>query len=230
MNRLLVTIRWDIQLQTRHGFYYVALVLILLWSTILAWLPGESLAWIFPAFVVNHLVIGAFYFMGGLVLLEKGEGTLQAQLVTPLRTAEYLLSKWFTLTLLAVLETVLLVWLTYRLQVQIVWLLAGVVAASGLFCLTGFLAVIRYPSLNEYLLPSFLLVSLLTLPLISYAGFEETWLFYLHPLQAVLLLLQAAFQETAVWQLLYSLLYTTLWISFLFRRSQFALQQYVQEA
>ncbi len=36
-------------------------------------------------FVLGNMTIGTFYFMAGLVLLEKGDGVLEGLIVTPLR-------------------------------------------------------------------------------------------------------------------------------------------------
>ena len=48
--------------------------------------------------IMGNLVIGTFYFMGGLVLLEKDEGSLEARVTTPLKPTEYLSAKVLTLT------------------------------------------------------------------------------------------------------------------------------------
>ena len=66
-----------------------------------------SLWW--PPVILENLVVNSFYFMAGLVLLEKREGTLEAQIVTPLKTGEYLLSKAISLGLLSVLESFLII-------------------------------------------------------------------------------------------------------------------------
>ncbi|MDX1414924.1 MAG: hypothetical protein R3293_12085, partial [Candidatus Promineifilaceae bacterium] len=100
MTRLASSMKWDARLQWRNGFYYAALIVIIVWTLLLSQIPNtlasigsSSLAWLLPAAVLGNLLIGTFYFMGGLLLLEKGEGTLEAQIVTPLRSSEYLISK-----------------------------------------------------------------------------------------------------------------------------------------
>lgn len=230
MKRILATIKCDIQLQTRHGFYYASAFFILLWSVLLTSLPAQGLAYILPAFIANHLVINTFFFIGGLVLLEKGEGSLLAQAVTPLRSKEYLISKLVTLVGLALAENVALVSLGYGGRFNEVWLIAGISGTAVLFCLVGFLVVIRYSSVNEYMFPSFLYLAVLNIPLLPYAGVGEAWMFYWHPVQAPLILLQAAFTETAVWQILFALGYTLLWLGLLLRASQQAFHKFVVRA
>ena len=92
-------------------------------------------------------------------------------------------------------------------------LLATVLALSAaLFCLYGFLVVARYDSINEYLFPSMLYTSVLSLPLLDYFGVWETPLMYLHPVQAPLVLLEAAFRPVAAWEVAYGVLYGLAWV------------------
>lgn len=228
MKRLLATIRWDIQLQYRNGFYYAAAVVVVLWAALLSQAPGRgNLAWLLPALVLNNVLINAFYFIGGLVLLEKGEGTLEAQVVTPLRAGEYLVAKVITLTLLSLVENLVIVSLTVGLRFHIFPLVAGVVLSAAIFSLVGFVAVARYDSINEYLFPSMLYATLLLLPLFPYVGIGESWWFYPHPVQAALVLLQATFQPVSAWQIVYGLLYAALWLGLCFGASRRAFYRFV---
>ena len=78
-----------------------------------------------------------------------------------------------------------------------------------MFCtLFGFVAVSRYDSITEYLLPSGLYTLVLTLPLIHYFGLWEHWIWYLVPTQAPLLLMKGAFEPIETWQIVYGLGYS----------------------
>jgi fluoroquinolone transport system permease protein len=113
MKRLLAALGCDARLQFRNGFYYAAALVAGVMAVGLGqlgrWLPGINLGWLAPGFIVSNMLLGTFYFMGGLVLLEKGEGTLEAQVVTPLRSREYLASKVITLAGLALVENLVIV-------------------------------------------------------------------------------------------------------------------------
>ena len=236
MKRLVATIRCDVQIQFRNGFYYATAFVLVIWALLLHQLHSQSLDvttrlnltldWLLPAVVLNNLVITTFYFVGGLVLLEKSQGTLQAQVVTPLRTGEYLFSKVITLSALALIHNLIIVMLIEGLTWSIVPLITGITLASIIYVLVGFVAVARYDSVNEYLLPSMLYTGVLLMPLVYAAGWE-TWLLYLHPLQAPLVLMQAGFQSMEVWQFVYGLLYSALWIAIAYRFSQDAFQRFV---
>ena len=109
MKRLLSTMRWDIQLQFRNSFYYASAFVAVVLIIMLKQLPDINWALWWPVVIMENLVINAFYFMAGMLLLEKGEGTLEAQIVTPLRPWEYLTSKVLTLGALSLLETFVVV-------------------------------------------------------------------------------------------------------------------------
>lgn len=220
MKRLAATFLCDVRLQYRNGFYYAAAVVTALAGLLLARLAAGTqdglVAWLLPAVIVNNLLINTFYFVGGLVLLEKGEGTLEAQVVSPLRASEYLGAKVGTLLLLSLVENVSLAWLVAGPDLSLPALVAAISLAAGFYTLAGFAIVARYESLNEYLLPSFLFISLLALPLLPYFGIGTApWIqraAYLHPLQPVLLLLQGGFGPLATGESAYVLLAGSLWL------------------
>ncbi|MFZ0547979.1 MAG: hypothetical protein WAM60_21215 [Candidatus Promineifilaceae bacterium] len=210
--RLYNTILWDIRLQFRNGFYYAAAVVGVMAVLLLSQLPKETLAWALPILVLGNLLMNGFYFVSGLVLLEKGEGTLEAQIVTPLRNQEYLFAKVATLTALSLLENMTIVALTYGFGPYLFKVLVGLLLAAPLYTLFGFVVVVRYDAVNEFLLPSIVFASLLSLPMITYLGANLSWPIFLHPLEGSLLWLTAAFQPVPGWQLSLSLLYSAAWI------------------
>lgn len=212
MTRLLVTAAWDVRLQLRNGFYYATGIMIMFWIVLLRLLPEHILRPLMPPLVLVNLVINTFYFVGGLVLLEKREGTLQAQVVTPLRIWEYLTAKVATLALLSLAENLLIVLALFGTSVDLLPVAVGIAAASALFTLAGLMAVARFDSINEYLLPSMLYVMVLIAPLLaSFAG-PGIWPLYLHPLQAPLVLLQAGFRPEPVGRLLYGVIFSLAWM------------------
>lgn len=195
--RLAAAAAGDARLQLRQGFYYAAGFVLVVLIAVGRELPADALAWLLPVIVLANVQVNGFYFLAGLVLLEKAEGTLEAQVVTPLRPAEYLASKVTTLTALSVVENVLLVLATRGAGAVSAPLVAGIVLATVLFCLAGFLAVARHDSINELLMPSFLYTAVLSLPLVPYFGLVESRFFDLHPLQAPLLLMAEPFAMVA---------------------------------
>ncbi len=230
-SRLLATARLDTQLQLRNGFYYAVAFFLACWFVVLTQLPAVvDWGFVLPAVILGNLSMVSFYFIGGLVLLEKGEGTLHAQVVTPLGDREYLASKIVTLAALSLVEHVVLVGSVLGWDVNPLALVAGVSVASVLYSLCGFLSVARYDSINEYLLPSALYVAVLQIPLIHYFGIWDGWPMYLHPMQAPLVLIRGAFQPLAAWEWIYGVVYSGLALGVLFWWCQRAFGRFVVAA
>lgn len=231
MNRLLATLRCDVRLQFRNGFYLAATLVAVFMAVALRqlahWFPEVDLGWWLPGLVLSNMLINTFYFIGGLVLLEKGEGTLEAQVVTPLRSREYLASKMITLAGLAFAENFIIVGAGSGLRFALGPLALGVALMTALFGLYGFLVVAGYDSINEYLFPSFWYSVILLLPLVDYYGVWRSWLFYIHPVQAPLLILRSAFQPIEMWQWIYSLLYGGAWLAMMVALSERAFRRFV---
>ena len=234
--RLLSTVWCDIRLQFRNGFYYATAFVTLAYALLISQLNGGSeinLVTLFPVVVLDSMVVGTFYFVAGLVLLEKGDGTLEAQVVSPLRPVEYLASKVITLTLLTTAQYLVLTILFAGLSLGTLAFTAGVVLASTMYVLTGFISVARYTSISEYLVPSIPYTGFLLLPLVVYAlGLGQgttflSYLIYVHPLEAPLKLLQIAFLPVEAWQLAYGVLYSGLWIYLLGRLSLWSFGRFV---
>lgn len=227
MKRLLATMSCDVRLQLRNGFYWAVAFLLAAFAVVISQLPDFDWGPLLPALVLGNLVVATFMFMGGLVLLEKDEGTLEAQIVTPLGTGGYLTSKVVTLTALSIAENVAIVLLVYGFGFRALPLVLGIVLASAIYCLVGFVAVARYDSINEYLFPSMLYTVVFALPFLHYAGVWPSPLMYLHPLQAPLVILGGMVEPLAAWEWIYGVLYSVLWIALAFLWSRRTFQRFV---
>jgi fluoroquinolone transport system permease protein len=168
--------------------------------------------------------------MAGLVLLERGERTLEAQIVTPLRVEEYLGSKLVTLTALSIAEHLVIALIAVGTDFRPVPLVLGVVLASCLYCLAAFPAAVRYGSINEMIFPTVLWTLLFALPIIQYAGVWHSPLMYLHPFQAPLVILRGAVDDLRPWEWVYGVGYGTLWIALAFLWCRRAFRRFVVTA
>ena len=229
MHRLSATIRLDLQLQARNGFYHAVAFVLACWFILLTRLPDIDWSKVLPAVVFGNLVMVNFYFVAGLVLLEKGEGTLAAQAVTPLSGWEYLLSKVLTLTALSLVEQFAIVWSAHGNRFALVPMGTGIALAGVLYTLVGFLLVARYRSINEFLLPSVPCLLLLSLPLLQYFDLWGTWILYLHPFTSPLALMSGAFRPIPAWQSAGGALYATAWAGLLLLASLRAFDRFIVE-
>jgi fluoroquinolone transport system permease protein len=97
MKRLLATFKLDVLNQYRQGIYIVSVAMLVILGGLAYVLPKEA-GTIMPMILLTNMAIATFVFLGGYVLMEKGEGTLEGMMISPLRSNEYLLSKITTLT------------------------------------------------------------------------------------------------------------------------------------
>ncbi len=230
MNRLAATFKHDTRIQYRQGFYAASLFVMVTLAVLVTFVP-DSFGVVLPAVLLTNMVIVTFVFIGGLLLLEKGQKTLEGLVVTPLRPSEYLASKVVTLTMLAIAENLVITILAYSngllAHVNWGWMLLGSLISGLLYTLFGFMTVIRYDSLNEYLMPMVGVTLVLELPGFVCFGMPEYWILYVLPTHGALILFRAAIESMEPWQLIYAVVYPTLWSITLFWMGRRALPQYV---
>jgi fluoroquinolone transport system permease protein len=190
MRRLAATVATDLRLQYRNGFYLATAFVLVISIVLVRALPRDIAALFLPVVIIGNVLINAFYFAGGLLLLERSEGTLLAQAVTPLRHAEYLAAKVATLTALCLLEGLLLAAATFGADSWLLPMAVGIMLIAALFCLTGIALVLPYRSINEFLLPSVLYSFALSIPLLGLIGVASPSWYVLHPMYGPMRLLQ----------------------------------------
>jgi fluoroquinolone transport system permease protein len=211
MTRLWTSVRWDITLQMRHGFYSVYAIVTTLYVLLLWQLPAASVPWLLTLTVFSDPAILGFYFIGGLILLEKAERTLDGIVVTPLRTWEYIASKVVSLALLATVVVLVLALVIKPTTTDYALLVLGTILTAVFNTLIGFVAVAHCRTLNQYILSAMVYFVPLNLPVMSYLGLFDTPLFWLLPARASLLLIGGAFQPIAAWQIGYAVLLLLAW-------------------
>jgi fluoroquinolone transport system permease protein len=97
----------------------------------------------------------------------------------------------------------------------------------SIYVLYGFFVVARYDTINEFLLPSVLWTFGFSFPLLYYFDILTGWWMFLHPIQAPLVILQAAFESIPVWQMVYGVGYSALWIGITLYAALRAFDRYV---
>ena len=212
MRRVAATVATDVRLQFRNGFYFATALVVVVSTLLLRWLPAEATRLILPVVILENVLMNTFYFVSGLLLLERGEGTFAAQSVTPLRDVEYLGSKLITLTALSLAESLIIAAAVIGLDARLVLMALGIALSAVLFCLAGVALVARYDSVNEFLMPSVLYTFVLTLPVLGVLGVGPPEWYMPHPMQGPLALLQIDVPMTPGW-LAYAIGYPIVWIA-----------------
>lgn len=208
MKQLLSTIYCDFLIQIRNGFYTATIFVLILVVLGLTRLPKVDWGWLMPITILIYMNMTAYYFIAAQVLLEKDEGVSIIRAVMPFSPLHYLCSKIITLGFLAVIEGAVLAVVVYGFNFNWLPFISGIMLAAAFYALVGFISVTSYNSLEEYLLPSVMYGALASLPLITGLAQFENPLLFLHPMQAVLIILQSAFAPVEPALLVYGVLYS----------------------
>lgn len=193
--RTWVALRRDLRLQWRQGFWLayalVCLAYVLVLQLFASDPAGLGLRGLLTKLVLfsDPSVLG-FFFIGGLMLLERSEGTLDGGFASPLRVQEWMLAKLGSLTLLAVFSSFAIALPLCGSSVRPLWLLAAIIPTSTCFVLVGIVAGTRFSTVNRYLLGGGLLSMPLLLPMLAPLGIWDTPAFELLPSGAALALLE----------------------------------------
>lgn len=220
MSRLTATIRVDVRQQARQYFYVVSVLVVLSCVAVSRLLLGPELTRLFlPVFFLGAVSSTTWMFVGSLVLLERADNILNGLWVTPLRLEEYLLSKTFTLTALAVAESAALTILGLGLHLHWPLLILGLIAMSVVYTLAGLAIVARHTEVTDFLIPaSVAVLGVVQLNFLDYFDVVPApwrYVFYLWPTQGPLILLEAAFYPVAWGDLVYAVAASGIFIAVL---------------
>jgi fluoroquinolone transport system permease protein len=212
-------LRWDVVLQARNGFYWASAFVILVIGGLLLAVPEAARAneavWV-PAILAVNLPITTFFFMAGLMLLERDEGTLTALAVSPFTPGGYLATRTVTLTALAAVETIVLVLVAFDATPSWLFVFSGTAALGVIYTGIGAVVATRYASVNALLLPASLVVTLLLAPLLAHVGVAPHSLFVLHPVEPALALMRAGYVSADVGELAFGAVGSLAWGAVIF--------------
>ena len=215
MRRLVATMRRDVILQARYGLYAVSVLVVAALGALLMALPSPTpemaVTWV-PVFVTGNLIVTTFFFMAASVLLERDEGTITATVITPLRDLEYLASKTATLAMLGLLENGAIVLYVFGWPRGPARFAGAVLLLGGVYGLLGFVSVVRYASINRWLMPSVVWIILLLAPLLSHFGMLDGRVLLWHPVEPAMALLRASYGPVSEATAAYGWIGATGWV------------------
>jgi fluoroquinolone transport system permease protein len=210
MSRLAATTRLDMVVQVRSKLYAIAVgMAVLLGVAMRILIPTDMIPNLMPLFYLMAVGNTAYVFVAGMVIFEKDEGTLDAQIVTPLRVEEYLAAKAVSLLVVVLIESVTVLFIAYGFTgYNPLLLLSGLLFMSLGLTWTGFVQVSRYDSVTDFIVYAVPVVLVLQLPALGLLGIVPSPVWYLIPTMAPALLMTAAFTPLPAWQMVYALVYS----------------------
>jgi len=148
--RILRMIQCDIRYQIKYGFYFLYGVISLLYIGILILLPDSLVRPVTALIIFSDPSALGFFFIGGMILLERGEGLHSYNAILPSTIQEYIISKVVSLSLLSSFVGLLIAGVVLDGEVNYVSLFVGVFLGAVIFSLAGLAVGSLSKSLNHY--------------------------------------------------------------------------------
>lgn len=195
--RLMNTFKNDIRFQVKYGFYFLYAFFSAVYIVLLRMTPAEYKGIVGSLIVLTDPAMLGIFFIGGIWLLEKGEGLHRFWRISPLHPIEYVLGKSVSLAALSTLSADLIVWLGMGRIYHVLYLSVGVFIGAVIFNLVGLIIATYAHSVNHYMLIAILPSIFVSIPPLLTA-FNFT-----HPVLEV-------FPGTALWHLIVNAMNTSL--------------------
>jgi fluoroquinolone transport system permease protein len=233
MSNLKNMLKWEYTLLYRYKIIHISILSVFLYFLTTQAIEDMNRPIFHSLLLFFDPALIGIMFVGALVLFEKSENVLQALVITPMKTDDYLLSKIISLTILSTISAALFVLLLNifsGIDFNVFYLAAGIILSSILLILLGFILVSRLKSINEYLMAMALVFLGLTFPpMLHLSGLYENAIFYLWPTQASLLIFRGVFNEAVLetWEITYGIVYQIVWIGILFLLARRAFYKHI---
>lgn len=192
----------DIRFQRKYGFYLVYAIFTAVYLLALAAVPERVRQTVAAVMIFSDPAALGLFFMGAIILLEKGQRVNCALAVSPIRVWEYTAAKLLSLALIGlVVGAVLAVAGGIR---SLPLCLTGVLPASFFCSACGLIAAMKSRTLNQFALfavpfelflmipPALLLFGVDTPVLMAHPGAAAAWLIYGDPPSGLLCVLSLA--------------------------------------
>lgn len=177
--RLRNAVRLDLLVQSRYLFPQIYLGLSVLYVLLFRYtLLSRWAADLLPVFLFSEPGLLGFYLAAAQLYFERGEGSLTAVVVTPLREEEYLLARAASMGLIATLAGGMIFGFVLGFDIRLALLLIPLFLTAALFTLAGVAVSAYFSEFTRFLMASFVLLIPVSLPVVSYFfGLGPDWLF-----------------------------------------------------
>ncbi len=141
----------DVRYQFKYGFYFLYLVMSLVYTGILLLVPAAVRREAAAVIIWSDPAALGFIFIGGILLLEKGEGLHSYIAIMPATTVEYVLAKMLSLSAISLLAGLIIATLGLKGQVDYMLLAVALPVGASIFTLLGLAVGVAARSVNHYL-------------------------------------------------------------------------------
>jgi fluoroquinolone transport system permease protein len=148
--RLARQLKTDILFQFRQGFYYAYIFITVFYGVIIMFLPTAYRQVTALFLILSDTSVLGFFFIGGVVLLEKRQSLLTNVAVTPLSISEYIASKCLSFLILITGSSLAVQACTGLIPENPALFVYAVVLSGTLYTLFGLMLGTLAKSLNQY--------------------------------------------------------------------------------
>lgn len=208
--RLYGALKTDMLFQFRSGFHLIYVVLTLIYILVIVQLPESWRSLVAPFMIFSDPTVLGFFFVGGLVMLEKEQGIIDLVMVSPLRIREYLMAKVLSLNIISLVAGTAIAIVT-GVEFNLLLLFLAITVTATFFTLLGFLLAIGSRSINQYFGKAIGGMMVIVLPCFSLVGFQYSWIFYTVPSVSAAKIFLVTFGQEDIKAMIACLIMMVLW-------------------
>ena len=154
MRAIVQIVQNDFTLQWRYRIIAAYAVVIAIYFVLIRLWGTQLPDWVVPALIYSDPAVLGFFFLGGLMMLERGENVRAALASSPMSAGQYLFAKSISLTAIALGAVLVLSLAAGRSFEALGLILFATTCASIFFIALGAMLAIRFKTVNAYLIGS----------------------------------------------------------------------------
>jgi len=209
--RAVSLLKHDILFQFRHRFYYAYFFILAVYYSIISNVSGVVKDFLTIFILFSDTTVLGFFFVGGLILLERDQNTLQSIFVTPVKVGEYLFSKTVSLTILSYFASVFIALTAFGFPDEFLLFSAGAILSSTFFIFTGIAIAVRSKTVNKYFFNAIVFTMIFFVPIVDFIGIFKSSLFMIFPTYATITLFSVLIKELTFFEKTASLISLLFW-------------------
>lgn len=152
---------YDMKFQYRYGFYFLYVLFTVLYIIVIGLLPNDFKEVIAKLLIYTDPATIGLFFMGAIILLEKGQHIQSSLIVAPIKFYHYLAGKVLSLSVISTISATCIAYFTIGISASSV---LTVFIGSSLFSVLGILAALFSETMNDFILISTLLELFFCIP------------------------------------------------------------------
>jgi fluoroquinolone transport system permease protein len=178
--RIKALLAGDIRFQFKYGFYYLYLIFAILYISLLFALPAAWRERAAALMIFSDPAAMGLYFMGAIVLFEKSERVLDSIAISPVKPAEYVVSKLISIDLISMVVGLFIGFGGGIVSNPLLFVL-GIFLGSCLFSAAGLMIAANIATLNQFVVATIPAEIMINVPAIAWLFGWKPALLILHP-------------------------------------------------